>query len=65
MVSLDDAYVTEWAVAVITAVHREVLMASKDKGGRASKKTASKSLKEKRKAKQEKRATKTNRPSPS
>ena len=33
-------------------------MANKDKGGRSTKKTASKTLKEKRKAKQAKRAAK-------
>ena len=43
--------------AAISAVDREVLMANKDKGGRSTKKVAGKSLKEKRLAKQAKRAS--------
>ena len=45
-------------MAVVTAsvTYREVFMANKNKAGRSSKKAASKSLKEKRLAKQAKRA---------
>lgn len=42
-------------VAVIETAGLEALMANKDKGGRSNKKPASKSLKEKRAAKKQKR----------
>ena len=42
-------------MATSTVVGREALMASKDKGGRSSKKTAAKGLKEKRLDKKAKR----------
>ena len=42
-------------MVVIAAASLEALMASKDKGGRGSKKTAAKNLKEKRAEKKEKR----------
>jgi hypothetical protein len=44
----------------LQAVLEEALMANKDKGGKSSKTAASKSLKEKRRAKQEKRDAKAN-----
>jgi hypothetical protein len=46
-------------VVTTSVAHREVLMANKDKGGRSTKKVAGKSLKEKRLAKQAKRASHT------
>jgi hypothetical protein len=42
-------------MAASTAVGREALMGTKDKGGRSSKKAAAKGLKEKRRDKQAKR----------
>lgn len=42
------------------AVREEAPMARKDKGGRSSKKTASRNLKEKRKVKKDKKAAKAN-----
>ena len=42
------------------AVREETPMANKDKGGKSSKKAASKSLKEKRQAKHDKREAKAN-----
>ncbi len=48
--------VTQWAKVGTVTVDREALMANKDKAGRASKRAASKSLKEKRASKKAKRA---------
>ena len=53
-------YVTQWAWPSLQAVREEAPMANKDKGGKSSKKAASKSLKEKRQAKHDKRAAKAN-----
>jgi hypothetical protein len=39
----------------MSVVHREVPMARKDKGGKSSKKAASRTLKEKRQAKKDKK----------
>ena len=51
---------TQWGMAVIQAVREEAPMARKDKGGKSSKKAASRSLKEKRQAKKDKKTAKAN-----
>ncbi len=51
---------TQWGPATITGNAEEADMANKDKGGRSSKKVATRSLKEKRQAKKAKRAAKSN-----
>ena len=51
---------TQWGMAVIQAVREEAPMARKDKGGKSSKKAASRSLKEKRQAKKAKKGAKAN-----
>jgi hypothetical protein len=48
--------VTQWFRVATSAAGREAEMGNKDKGGRASKKSASKGLKEKRAAKKAKKA---------
>ena len=53
-------HVTQWVGPSLQAVREEASMANKDKGGKSSKKVASKSLKEKRQAKQDKREAKAN-----
>ena len=53
-------HVTQWAGPSLRSVREEALMANKDKGGKSSKKAASKSLKEKRQAKHDKREAKAN-----
>jgi len=52
--------VTQWVGSSFQAVREEAPVANKDKGGKSSKKAASKSLKEKRQAKHDKRDAKTN-----
>ena len=54
------AQVTQWGQQSSHAAREEAEMANKDKGGRSSKKVASKSLKEKRAAKKVKKAAKAN-----
>lgn len=51
---------TQWVGSSFQAVREEAPVANKDKGGKSSKKAASKSLKEKRQAKHDKRDAKTN-----
>ena len=54
------AYVTQWGMAVIAGGPWRGPMARKDKGGKSSKKAASRSLKEKRQAKKAKKGAKAN-----
>lgn len=48
----------EWTLVDVPSSQREANMAGKDKGGRSAKTPATKSAKEKRKAKNEKKAAK-------
>ena len=54
------AHVTHGLWPSWQAVREEAPMANKDKGGRSSKKAATRSLKEKRQAKKDKKAAKAN-----
>ena len=49
-------YVRQWCMAAISVAGLETMMASKDKGGRATKKPAAKDLKQKRLDKKAKKA---------
>ncbi len=61
---LSPAQVTQWGRQSSQPAREETPMARKDKGGRSSKKAASKSLKEKRQAKKVKKAAKANQHKP-
>ena len=57
--ALASAGVGEWTLTGVQFGQREATMAGKDKGGRAAKTPATKSAKEKRQEKKDKKATKT------